>query len=301
MKFKGKTNGIITSSDLNHFSGKLLYWSFVIILFIVAFFSIIPAIWTVLTAFKSSQEIYSEFSFFPKELNWDIIVTRISEAWKALQFGESFFNTVILSIGELVFNIVVCGFGGYVLSKIKPKGHTLIFTLIVWTMMMPSQTRMVPNYISYLHFPFAFDIGGFNLLDTFWPMWLLAGADSFAVLLFKNAFDGLSDAYVEAAKLDGCSNFGVFFKIMLPLVAPILIFQSITVLSNAWSAFFTPMLVLDEKAVLPVRVYRLQYDSSLKMNTYFMGLIISCIPSFIIFAIFQKRILGGITVGGVKG
>ena len=91
-------------------------------------------------------------------------------------------------MGTLVFRVIRSGFGGYALSKIKPKGTKLIFTLVVWTMMMPSQIRLVPNYMSYLHFPFAFDIGiGVNLLDTFWPMWLSA-ADCFAVLLFKNAF-----------------------------------------------------------------------------------------------------------------
>ena len=90
-------------------------------------------------------------------------------------------------------------------------GTKIIFVLVVWTMMMPGQIRMVPNYISYLHFPFAFDWGmGVSLLDTFWPMWLGAGADTFAVLLFKNAFDALSNSYVEAAKIDGCSDFGIF-------------------------------------------------------------------------------------------
>ena len=211
-------------------------------------------------------------------------------------------NTVFLSLGSLVARIIVCGFGGYVLSKLKPKGAKFIFTLVVWTMMMPSQIRMVPNYISWLNFPFASDNGyGVNLLDTYWPMWLSAGADTFAVLLFKNAFDALSNSYVEAAKLDGCSNYGVFFRIMLPLAAPVLIYESINVLSGAWSDFFTPLLVLDKNAVLPLKIYRLKSDTGLEMNTYFMALVFSSIPPFLIFAFFQKRILGGINVGGVKG
>ena len=228
--------------------------------------------------------------------------SRLSESWNALQLGDSFINTIIMSMGSLAVHIVVCGFGGYVISKLKPTGTKLIFTLVVWTMMMPGQVRMVPNYISWLHFPFASDNGlGVSLLDTFWPMWLNAGADTFAVLLFKNAFDGLSNSYVEAAKLDGCSNYGVFFKIMLPLALPVIIFQSINVLSAAWSDFFTPLLVLDKNAVVPLKVYRLQTDNSIEMNTYFMALVFASIPPFIIFAIFQRQILGGINVGGVKG
>lgn len=225
-KFKTKQTGMLSSSELKTVKGKTIYWTFFTILIITAIIAIIPAMWTVMTAFKDTQEIYSSFTFFPREMSWNKIVSRLIESWNALQLGTSIINTIILSLGNLVVRIVVCGFGGYVLSKLKPKGTKIIFILVVWTMMMPGQIRMVPNYISWLHFPFAFDIGiGVNLLDTFWPIWLNAGADTFAVLLFKNTFDGLSNSYVEAAKLDGCSNYGVFFKIMLPLSAPVIIYE----------------------------------------------------------------------------
>ena len=301
-KFENKQTGVLSSSDLKSVYGKTLYWIFFALLALVAVIAIVPTIWTIFTAFKDTQEIYAAFSFFPKDMSWGKIVSRVSESWKYLQLGDSFLNTIVLSLGSLAVSIVVCGFGGYVLSKLKPKGTKLIFTLVVWTMMMPSQIRMVPNYISYLHFPFAFDWGvGVSLLDTFWPMWLNAGADTFAVLLFKNAFDALSNSYVEAAKIDGCTDYGVFFKIMLPLATPVIIYQSINILSGAWSDFFTPLLVLDKNVVTPLAIYRLQSDTGVQMNTYFMALVFASIPPFIIFAFFQKRILGGINVGGVKG
>ena len=301
-RFENKPTGMLSSSDLKTTYGKFIYWTFFAILVIVAIIAVVPAIWTVLTAFKDTQEIYNSFSFFPQDMSWNKIITRLSESWNALQLGDSIINTIDLSIGNLLVRIVVCGFGGYVLSKLKPTGSKLIFTLVVWTMMMPSQIRMVPNYISYLHFPFAADNGlGVSLLDTYWPMWLGSGADTFAVLLFKNAFDALSSTYVEAAKIDGCTNYGVFFRIMLPLAMPVIIFESINVLSSAWSDFFTPLLILDKNAVLPLVVYRLKNDQSIQMNTYFMALMFTSIPPFIIFAFFQKRILGGINVGGVKG
>lgn len=301
-KFSGKQTGVLSASDLKTPKGKALYWIFFTILVLTAAISLLPAIWTILTAFKDTQEIYSSFSFFPKEMSWNMVVTRIKDSVEFLQIGDSIINTVVLSIGSWAVNIVVCGFGGYVLSKLKPKGTKLIFTLVVWTMMMPGQIRMVPNYISWLHFPFAYDIGvGVSLLDTYWPMWLTAGANTFAVLLFKNAFDGLSNSYVEAAKIDGCSNYGIFFKIMLPLVTPVIIYQSIGVLSGAWSDFFTPLLVLDKNVVLPLKIYRLQGDSSVPMNTYFMALVFASLPPFLIFAVFQRKILGGVNIGGVKG
>ncbi|MBO5007984.1 MAG: carbohydrate ABC transporter permease [Clostridia bacterium] len=301
-RFGNKQSGVLSSSDLKTVYGKTLYWTSFALLAFAAVVAIVPTIWTILTAFKDTQEIYEAFSFFPKDMSWEKMVSRVSESWKNLQLGDSFINTIVLSLGNLAVRIVVCGFGGYVLSKLKPTGTKLIFTLVVWTMMMPSQIRMVPNYIGYLHFPFAFDWGmGVNLLDTFWPMWLGSGADTFAVLLFKNAFDALSNSYVEAAKIDGCTDYGVFFKIMLPLTTPVIIYESIGVLSAAWSDFFTPLLVLDKNVVTPLVIYRLASDPEVQMNTYFMALVFASIPPFIIFAIFQKRILGGINIGGVKG
>ena len=301
-KFENKQTGVLSSSDLKTAKGLIIYFIFIFILSVMVVISLVPAIWTIVTSFKDTQEIYSSFSFFPNDMSLNRIISRISESWDYLQLGSSIINTVTLSLGNLVVRIIVCGFGGYVLSKLKPRGTKLIFTLVVWTMMMPSQIRMVPNYISWLHFPFATDVGmGVSLLDTYWPMWLGAGADTFAVLLFKNVFDALSNSFVEAAKIDGCSNYGVFFKIMLPLAMPVVIYESIGVLSGAWSEFFTPLLVLDKNVVVPLKIYRLQNDTSVQMNTYFMALVFASVPPFIVFVIFQKRILGGVNIGGVKG
>lgn len=301
-RFNNKTTGILSSSDLKTFKGKLLYWIFFAILMTVSIISLFPAIWTILTAFKETREIYTGFSLFPKDMSPATLLGRITESWSSLQLGTSFLNTIILSLGNLAFTIVICGFAGYVLSKLKPRGSRVVFVLVVWTMMMPGQLRMVPNYVTMLHFPFAYDFGaGINLLDTYFPLWLGSAASAFNIILFKNAFDGLSKSYVEAAKIDGCSNLGIFFKIMFPLSMPVIIYVSIGALSGAWSDFFGPLLYLDKNVVTPLKVYRMQSDSSIQMNVRFMGLVFASIPPFLIFLVFQKRIMGGVNIGGVKG
>ena len=301
-RFDSKNTGILRASDMKTVKGKLVYAFIIVILTITAIVSMLPTAWTILSAFKDSSEIYSSFSIFPRNVSFTEALKRISESWKLLDLTKGFANTVILSIGDLVCKVIVCGFGGYVLSKLKPRGSKLVFTLVVWTMMMPGQIRMVPNYISYLHFPFAADINmGVSLLDTFWPMWLGAGADTFAVLLFKNAFDALSQSYVEAAKLDGAGDSRVMFSIMLPLSLPTVIYVSRITLSSAWSEFFTPLLVLDKNVIIPLQLYRLKSNLSIKQNTYFMALVFASIPQFVIFVLFQKHIMGGVNIGGVKG
>lgn len=301
-RFNNKTTGVLSAADLKTPYGKFLYWLFFAILVVVCITTLTPAIWTIANAFKPTQEIYAkEITFFPKEMSWSIFTTRLSESWSALNLGNSIINTIVMSLGELFMTLAVCALGGYVLSKLKPKGIGFVFALVVWTMMMPTQIRMVPNYITYLHFPFAYDIGGINLMNTYWPMWLGAAANAFNVILFKNSFDALSNSYVEAAKLDGCTDVGVLLRILLPLSMPVVIYVSIMQLSGTWSNFFGPMLYLNpEKYTVPAKLIKLKSNTTIQMNTYFMCMIFASIPSFIIFAIFQKRIMGGINIGGVK-
>ena len=156
-KFKDKPAGLLSHADLRTFKGKTIHWIFVAILFVFALISVVPALWVVMTAFKDTQEIYTSASFFPQDMSWGKMVTRVTESWKLLRLGDTLLLTLFKSLGDLVFTLVFCGFSGYALSKIKPTGTKLIFTLVVWTMMMPSQIRMVPNYITMLHFPFAYD------------------------------------------------------------------------------------------------------------------------------------------------
>lgn len=301
-KFSTKQAGVLSATDLRSKKGRALYWTFFAILVLVTVVSVVPLIWTIATAFKDTKEIYASFSFFPKDLTLSKAWSRIVEAWDALHLEKSIFNTLYLSVGALVFKLIVCGLGGYALSKLKPRGTKLIFALVVWTMMMPNQIRMVPNYITCLHFPFALDFDmGVSLLDTYWPMWFGQCSDTFTVLLFKNGFDALSSSYVEAARIDGCSELKIFYKIMVPLTTPTIIYVAIGVLNGCWSDYMGPLIYLSENEVLPLRIYRLKNEAGIKMNTYFMALVFSCIPTFLIYALFQRKIIGGVNVGGVKG
>jgi len=324
-KFKDKPAGLLSHADLRTVKGKTIHWIFVFILFIFSLIAVVPALWVVMTAFKETQEIYTSASFFPQDMSWGKMVTRVTESWKLLRLGDTLLLTLFKAMGDVVltrvfcgfsgyalskikptgtkmiFTLVFCGFSGYALSKIKPTGTKLIFTLVVWTMMMPSQIRMVPNYITMLHFPFAYDWGGVNLLNTYWPLWLGYACNSYTIILFKNNFDALSTSYVEAAKIDGCNDAAIFFRIMIPLSVPIVMYVSIGALQGAWADYFGPLIYLTENYTLPLKLFKMSSATDVKMNTYFMGLIFGTIPSLIIFLLFQRHILGGITVGGVKG
>ena len=305
-KFQNKTTGLLTNVELKGAKGKIIYWLFFTVLIVCCIGTLIPAVWTVFTALKGPNEIYTSTKFFPEHLSWFTVKGRIVDSWNQLKFGRSIINTLYYSIIGWAMKLTVCMFAGYTFSKLKPKGSKLIFALILWTMMMPSQMRIVPNYISYLSFPFAskkeFGIG-INLLDTYWPMWLGGAVDAFAIMLFKNAFDGISDHIIEAATIDGAGKLKIFFSIMIPLSTPIIIYESIMTLSGAWSNFFGPYLIIQDtkKQLLPAKIFLMSKDGTVKQNTYLMGLIIASMPQLFIFAFFKKYIMGGINVGAVKG
>lgn len=293
---KEKSAGLISQSDLKRPKYKIIYSFMVAFMVFMCVIVIVPALWILVTGFKESQEIYQiPATFFPKKFN----LSRITEAWIDLDLGTNIFSTFILAILEVGGMLVVCGFGGYVISKLKPKGIKLIFVLVVWTMMMPSNVRLVPLYMSFVDFP----IGHFSMLDTYWPLVLIASANAFNMVLFKNFFDGVSTSLVEAAKIDGSGDIGILFKIMLPLSMPAVAYTSIMTFNGVWSDFLMPMLVLADRKLqpLPVVIYRIKSTTNIKINNYMLALSLACIPPIIVFAFFQKQIMGGINIGGVKG
>ena len=307
-RFSEKQAGILNHADLRTVKGKIWYWSMFTVLVLFCLITFFPAMWMVLTAFKSSQEIYTSVKLLPENFTFSGAIDHIVESWTLLKLGRSMINTLVLSLGKVVIEIFVCGLAGFVLSKKKVAGTKIVFVLVVWTMMMPGLIRTVPTYMSYISFPFIIDdkfnsITNINILDTYWPMWIGCAANSFNIILFKNNFDTISDSIIESAMLDGCSNFKTFVKIMVPMALPVVVFVAIGALSGVWADYFTPYIVLKDasKMTTPAKIFLMKSDTKVTANIYMMGLMFASIPSLIIFCMFQKYIIGGISLGGVKG
>ncbi len=307
-RFSEKPAGLFMSSDLKSRKGKFGYWTLFAFVTIVMIFTFVPVIWMVLTAFKSSAEMYQSAAFFPKDMSLNTLIGRVTEAWVKLDLGRSIIQTLILTVGHVFFGIVFPGIAGYILSKHKVAGTKLVFVLVVWTMMMPSIIRTVPQYMSYLSFPFIIDdkinsVTNLNVLNTYWPIWFNDAINCFNIILFKNNFDAISNSVQEAAEIDGCTMLQTFFKIMLPIVAPVAFYIGIGLMSVAWADYFNPYLILKDAELYPVptRLFLLKNDPQITPNNYLMGLMFACVPPYLIYVIFQKKIMGGMMAGAVKG
>ncbi|WP_320986845.1 carbohydrate ABC transporter permease, partial [Hungatella effluvii] len=135
-----------------------------------------------------------------------------------------------------------------------------------------------------------------------WPMWLCAGANAFNILLFKNSFDSLPVSLVEAARLDGCGRIKVFSRIILPLSKPIIAVVAIFTVNSAWGDFLLPYLVLPSRSrqTVMLQLYNAQSSYSFPLDQQLVSIVFAIFPPIIIFFIFQKYIMGGATLGGVK-
>lgn len=289
--------GIISKFDMQNPSVKVLYgliWFFLILAVLLCF---VPPLWCMTSALKDSREFFSvpatliPRSFHPEKL-W--------ETWEMLNFGQAYLNTIFVLCGSLIMSLVCNGMMGYVLSRLRPRGYKLVLSLVLWTLMLPQSVSQVPLFKNFLSLP----ILGINITESYLPMWLLAGANAFYVLIFKSFFDGIPQSLIEAARLDGCTNLGIFFRVMLPLSKPVLMVIAIFTINASWSDFFWPYLVLGSRSELytvMVKIFYMAGSSGYSEDIQVVALIFTIIPPTILFLFFQRYIMSGFTLSGIKG
>ena len=280
--------------DLKKKRFKALYWLIFLFMFLVSLFCLIPVIWVALSGFKTPQEMSAiPPTFFPKKID----LAMVGRLWSKFNFVKYISNSVIIIIGCWIMDIAINGLAGYVLSRVKPLGSSVLEAIIFWTMMLPG-ISMAPLYMSFADVP----ILHIKLVGSFIPIFLIAGANAFNIFLFRNFFNSIPMSYLEAARIDGCSNLGAFTKIIMPLSKPIVMVVSIFSVTGSWGNFMWPYLVLGntDKEPIAVMLYRLS-SAKLMENEYMMILMISIIPMVIIYALFSKQIMGGVSMSGLKG
>lgn len=293
-RFNSKTEGILNFSDMRKIRYKAVYWAMFAILMLLVLVCLLPVLWVSLSGFKSIEELYAiPPTLFPKELK----LSRIAEVWGLANVGKYFKNSVILIIGCWACDVFINGFAGYVLSRIKPMGSRIIETLVFWSMLLPG-ISMVPLYMTFVDVPFLH----INLSGTYLPIWICAGASAFNIMLFRNFFNGIPMSYLEAARIDGCSDFKSFMKIILPLSKPIIMVVTIFSITGTWGNFMWPYLILGGTDKEPIAVMLYNMGQGLLVdNDYYMILTLSIIPMIIMYAIFSKQIMGGLNMSGLKG
>lgn len=293
--FSDKIGGVIGPNDFKSLNVRIGYWLMFLFMVIVSLICILPPIWIITSAFKDVNEFMQvPPTLIPRSFHPEIAV----KAWKEMDFLTYYKNSFFVIVGGVVCNVVFCGLLAYVISRLKPKGYKIMYFIVLLSMMIPAAIGMVPLYKNII---------AFNMMNTYFPLWLMQGANAFSVLLYKGFFDELPQSLFEAARIDGCSNLGMFFRIAVPLSKAIIAVQAIFTINGLWSEFFWSFLTLPQKEMQTVMV-RLYYASSASRNAAGVSidvkmwmLTFAIVPPILLFIIFQKQILNNMTFSGIKG
>lgn len=280
-------------------AGRTLYWLIFALLLVSTLVAIGPLYWLFTSAIKSSLEIFqTPPTFWPTHPQW----ANYGNAWNVLNFPLYFGNTLVLAAGAVVLQIVVSASAAYALSKLKPAGKGVIQFCFFSTLMVPPVAYLIPQFVNISDLPLIH----VSLINSWSGVWLPEAASAFNILVLKSFFDTIPGELSDAARLDGANAWQLFMRVILPLSRPVLAVITIFTVVASWKDFLWPLLVLGNTNLQPLSVSIYQ-QSGINSNyplpfIYLMaGLALACIPPIILFLVFQRQILRGITLTGLKG
>ena len=263
-----------------------------LILIIMAVLMIIPFLWMISASIKSDREVFkmNPFVFIPEKPKW----TNYRDIWTKIPLAVFVKNTVVLTIVVTFLQLLTSSFAAYSFAKLNFKYKKTLFMAYIATIAMPWQVYMVPQFIM---------LRKMGLNDKLMAMVCLQAFSAFGVFMMKQFYEGIPDELCEAARIDGMSEYGIYFKIMLPLSKPALSTLTIFTFVNTWNDYLGPLIYLrseSKKTIqLGLKMFISQYSSD--YGLIMAGSVLSLIPLMVVFLIFQKYFVEGVAATGIKG
>jgi multiple sugar transport system permease protein len=254
-----------------------------------------PLIWMLASSFKPEDEIFSSMSLWPSSLDLDAY----RRGWSSLQvsFGRFFINSAIVSIASVVGNVLSCSLAAYAFARLKFKGRDFWFALMLGTLMLPYHVTLIPQYVLFLNL---------DWVNTFLPLVVpkFLACDAFFIFLLTQFFRTIPRELDEAAMIDGCGPWRIYWSIMLPLSLPALATAAIFTFIWTWDDFFGPLVYLTDMANYTVQLgLRSFVDSTGKSDwgALFAMSTLTLLPVFAFFLFCQRLLIEGIATTGLRG
>ena len=268
------------------------------ILIITSLLSIFPFIWLISTSLKGNAE--NIFAYPPQLIPTDFTWANYTGVWKRVDFIAYFVNSMIVAGGTVFLNLLLSALAGYPLARMEFKGKKIAFFSILATIMIPFQAIMLPVYLITLKLHLVDSVNNFaGYVGLIMPF----AVSAFGIFLMRQAFLAIPREMEEAAFVDGCSVFQIWWKILLPMVKPTLAVLAIFTFIGSWGEFLWPSIVLTKESMytLPVGVNNLQGMFSSNWRFIAAGSILATIPILIFFLAMQRYFISGENEGAVKG
>lgn len=292
----GSDRGLLAPTDLKRPSVR---WSTRIahglLLACLAVAGLGPMLWLAKAAVTPTQDtLRRPMALWPNGVDF----ANLAEAWTRVEIDKYFFNTIALAAGSWAVQLLVAATGGYALAVLRPRLGRLVSGAVLATLFVPSVVLLVPLYLTILEPP----VVGASMLNTFWAIWLPAGANAFNVLLMQRFFANLPREVFEAARVDGAGPYRLFWSIVLPMSRPIIGVVSVFAVIASWKDFLWPMLVLPDPNLQPLSVRLPVLQQFVELDVFLAALAISSLIPIALFLVFQRLFLNGASLGGaVKG
>jgi multiple sugar transport system permease protein len=269
---------------------------FLIYLFLamIAILTLIPFFWALSSSLKSHSEIYAfPPQWIPHVLNWN----NYTKAWTMVPFGRFILNSLYLASTITILQLVVSSLAAYAFARLRFPGRDALFLIFLGTMMIPGQVMIIPNFILMRFFGWIDSFSALVLPEVF-NMFSI-----FCTFLLRQYFLTLPYELEDAAKIDGCSRFQTFIKIIMPLSKPAFATVAIFAFKDQWNNFLWPLIIINTPEKMPIQVgltfFRGEFNT--EWEVLLAGTIIALIPVIIVFLCGQKYFVKGFSISGMGG
>ncbi|VAW12295.1 N-acetyl-D-glucosamine ABC transporter, permease protein 2 [hydrothermal vent metagenome] len=266
--------------------GRIVMWT---ILFLGGIVMVTPIVFMISTSLKFPHEIY-DLRLIPNEPTLENYIYVLEDGRFFQWFWNSLFIATMVTISNLFFDALV----GYTLCKFTFRGRYLIFIAILSTLMIPTEMLVIPWYLM---------AKTFGWLDTYWGIMFPGMMTAFGTFLMKQFFETVPDDFIAAARIDGYNEFEIWWKVALPLVTPALSALAIFVFLGNWTAFIWPLIATTDYNLytLPVGLTTFSVEQQVEWELIMTGASLATIPTLIVFLVFQRYIIRGVVLTGLKG
>lgn len=261
------------------------------LLLLAVAWAIIPILWMVLSSFKTLEDMFRvPMQWLPHPWYFQAY----PDAWTQRDFTRYFLNSAFISVSITLGNILFCSMAGYALAKFRFFGRQFLFLAILSTLMLPLEVTMVPLFLI---------VKQFNWQNTYLGIIIPFLADAFGVFLMRQYILGIPDELIEAARIDGMNELGIFFKIIMPLSKPATIALAIFTFREAWDMYIWPLIIITKEQLRPITVGVALFMSNYGTiwNQLLAVATIAMLPMIILFLVLQRYFIRGIVLSGLKG
>jgi len=262
-----------------------------LILVIAAFLSLVPFYWMLMSSFKPLNDILTiPVWVVPQHFTLDNYKTLLTETL----FLRSMLNTLVVAGSNVVLQVFFCSMAGFAFAKYRFKGRNILFTLVLGTVMIPVSVQLVPNYLL---------MARLGWLNTLLPLIIPTSANAFGIFWMRQYMYSVPDELLDAGRLDGASEFGLYWRIVVPLIRPALGALALFVFTTSWNDFLLPLVYLRSQDTFTVQlmidsIFRVKFQQN--FHLLMSASVLAIIPMTILFFTLQQQFVAGLTLGSVK-